>query len=630
MNKIFLGVLIFLFFIFFPIPVFAKGEFTSSYQVSYDVFEDGQTEVIENITLKNLTDKFYPSSFTLTIAATQLTDVEAYDADSTLETVVENMGKKSQITVKFIKQFSGKGKEYKWTLKFKSKDFAQKVGNVWQISVPKINQVEDVDKYQLHLLVPVSFGEPTVLLPTPNRQIENAGKLQLTFGKAELQDVGVLAYFGDHQMIDFTLKYNLENKTILPKTFAVGLPADSQYQKVMISAITPKPEDVSYDGDGNIIAFFRLDRRQTIQAEVTGSAKLFATPRHNITLSEEQKKIYLKPQKYWESESPQLKARLDEIVSKEITVDMERMEKIHRFVSSNLQFDSSRLTETGAVRLGALTVISNPQKALGIEFSDLTVALARSANIPTRQVLGVGISNNHDLRPLSFQGKKMHSWVEYFDQDKGWLPTDPTWENTSGGIDYFTKPDLAHFSIVRRGVSSTLPEPPSDVETTVIEKEFDPQGVISLKIDIPDIQYASFPSKLKIRVENTGNTYIPPSKLSLSAGTLQFVQKGSDEMTKNLSFDLAEIPPYGVEEFEYGVKTGTISLSYEDDILFGVNDQIISKKVIVKPFYTSTPLIFAVVSATLLILAVYILVLGLHLRISQSGITFTLEHRKKR
>lgn len=631
-KKLLFFVLSFFIFLVSASPALAKGEFLSSYNVTYDVSENGETFVTEDITLKNQTDKFYPSSFSLTIAATNITDLEAYDTDSVLETKLDNQGKKSLITVKFTKQFSGKGKEYKWTLKFKSKDFAQKTGKIWQVTVPRINQVEEVEGYNLNLLVPISFGEPTVLIPDPRRQIENAGKLQLTYNKDNLKDLGVLAYFGDNQLLEFKLNYNLENTTILPKEEAITLPPDTQYQQVLIENINPKPENVTFDEEGNVLAMFRLERKQQLNIEVTGLAKLQATPQKNLVLSDEQKKLFTGQDRFWETQNALILNRLAEIVPDQNLGVKEKMEKLHRYVSSNFQFDSTRINEQNFDRLGALTSLANPEKLLSAEFTDLLVTFARTAGISSRRVIGVGIRENPDIRPLSYQGTKLHSWVEYFDDKSGWVAVDPTWENTTGGVDYFTKPDLSHFAIARHGLTSTGRTLPTEAEINLVERDFTPKKDLKLVIEGSSELYASFPSRVKVKIQNSGNSAYPRSEINLAASTLEFIGK-DQKSAGQVVFNIPEIPPSGILEFEYGLKTGPISSSYSDQLSLTVGSFRVVKNVTVKPFYASTPLIFAVSAAVLLILAVYILVLGLHLRISESGITFTppapRKHKKK-
>ena len=75
-----LGLVVFLLFFFLiPLNVFAENEFSTSYDVSYNIGESGIADVTQKITLKNLTDKFYADNFIFSVGSTDLTDVSASD-----------------------------------------------------------------------------------------------------------------------------------------------------------------------------------------------------------------------------------------------------------------------------------------------------------------------------------------------------------------------------------------------------------------------------------------------------------------------------------------------------------------------------------------------------------------------
>ena len=54
----------------------------------------------------------------------------------------------------------------------------------------------------------------------------------------------------------------------------------------------------------------------------------------------------------------------------------------------------------------------------------------------------------------------LHAWPEYWSEDEQlWRQVDPTWEKTSGGVDYWQHFDLNHVVFAINGVSSELPIP---------------------------------------------------------------------------------------------------------------------------------------------------------------------------
>ena len=608
-NKLILLLLLVTGFLLQINVAYAEGEFASSYDISYDVDPSGLASVTEKIILRNLTDRYYASRLNLSIGATQISDVAASDSQGPLDTQSRKEGKKTSITVNFNQQVAGKDKEYAFTLKFKSRDFVQVQGKTWQVTIPKVTPASELDKSSLTLTVPVSFNDPTSISPEPAKQFESGGRLNYVFSGSQLRESGVVANFGSNQVLDFNLGYSLTNSGFLPKVMEVPIPSDGSYQQVLINSITPKPENVYYDADGNSIAQFRLERGQTIQVKVSGLVNLLIKRRTPApVLSGQQQVEYTKAQRYWEKSSPQLLARLAEIFrGQNVQTNQEKARLIDRYVVSTLSYDRTRLQSNDFERLGALTALNNPQRALCSEFSDLFIALARAADIPARQLIGYAYSANTDIRPLSLQSNSvLHSWVEYYDPRMGWVMVDPTWENTTGGVDYFSKFDLSHFVLLTRGVSSTSPNPPNSVQVNFSESQLNPTSDTVLSLDAPEQMFANLPAALKVRIENRGNSATDSLPLTLSSSKLDI--KGPK------SFNAPRIPPGGKLEYEFSVQAQSLWSSYDDILQLRLGDKALDKKVTVKPFFAYRFFTAGLVAVALITVAAYLGVVFLHVK----------------
>jgi hypothetical protein len=144
----------------------------------------------------------------------------------------------------------------------------------------------------------------------------------------------------------------------------------------------------------------------------------------------------------------------------ELANQLKTPKAIYDYVSQNLQYDSSRV-QPNIQRMGAVAALENPTQAICMEFTDLFITIARAAGIPAREVNGYAYTEKPDLQPLGLVADVLHSWPEYYDHEKGvWIPIDPTWGSTTGGVDFFNKLDLRHFAFVIHGASATQPYPP--------------------------------------------------------------------------------------------------------------------------------------------------------------------------
>src|SRR3989344_126295 len=582
----------------------AEGdEFATSYDVIYDVTEDGSTLVTEKISLKNLTSESYADQFRLIIGATQISDIKASDEGGTMETSSKTEDSSTTIDVKFNQQVAGLGKSLNWTLQFRSKDFAEKIGKVWEVRAPKISSNKNLEKYNLTISVPQSFGDPTLITPIPKTQTSSNGRMFLVFEKNQITQAGVSASFGQNQLFDFDLSYHLENTNLVPILTNIALPPDSAFQDVIYQRLEPKPINVTLDDDGNYLAWYRLTRGQKLDIKLIGSAKLYTNSKvKNPVLSEELRKKYTQSDKYWEKDNPLILERVKEVLGDDASLDStEKARKIFLYVVGALKYDSSRLTDN-IERFGAVTALNNPKSAVCMEFTDLFIAMARSAGIPARELDGYAYTANTKLRPVSLSKDVLHAWPEYWDEKKGWVMVDPTWENTTGGVDYFSKLDLNHFVFTIKGSSSSSPAPAGsyknlgqnghDVKVTLSDVDFLGKPQLDINVDTKEPIYAGLPGRIKVTITNLGNAVYPSANISISASKL--VIQNADSIISG------PIPPFGKAEFEFSIGTKSLFDSYNDQIEVSIGDQKFSKDVVIKPFiiFQTAPLIgFSIIGA---------------------------------
>ncbi|MBI2337745.1 hypothetical protein HYU95_01035 [Candidatus Daviesbacteria bacterium] len=622
-NRIFTAS-IFLFLLILPQRVYAisdqpsaKAGFATSYDVLYDVNESGITTVTEKVTLKNLTSEYYANQFKLTTGATQISDIKATDPGGALEVTQEQKDTTTTIGVKFNQQVAGLGKTLPWVISFKSKDFAEKSGKVWEVRVPKVSSTSNLESYNLTLAVPQSFGEPSLISPIPKSQTISAGKIFLTFEKDQLLNSGISANFGNIQLFDFDLSYHLENNNWMPILTSIALPPDTSFQDVIYQRIEPSPLNVTVDNDGNYLAWFKLNRGQKLDVKAIGSAKLYTNSKvKNPFLDESLKKKYTESNKYWEKDNPQIINKLNEILGDSVTADAETKARlIFRFVVNYLKYDPSRLKDSNIERLGAVTALANPDSAVCMEFTDLFIALARTAGIPARELDGYAYTSNTALRPLSLTKDILHAWPEYWDERRGWVMVDPTWENTTGGVDYFSKLDLNHFVFVIKGFSSSEPiaagsykytgQDSRDVQVALSEIDFLGHPQIDVQIDVPNPFMSGLPGIVKLKIKNTGNAVYPSVPLTIAAEKLLILN--SEGQNSGL------IPPFGVSEFSFNTRTKSLLNSYSDQIYVLLGSQKFTKDIVIGPFllFQTMPIMIGVVGA--LMFLIYLTVLGIHI-----------------
>ncbi len=427
-------------------PVFADENFDISLSSTYIIQESGNTTVQQRFDLVNKKPTLYAKQYALEIGATKLRNVKVFDEKGAIPANVVTSANKTSIGITFDDKVVGEGKKRSFTIQFDTADTALVSGNVLEVYIPKLSTTSTYSKYQVVLKVPVKFGSPARVTPAHYAIQQSGTYTVLNFG--ELGDQSVAALFGEKQIFEFTLRYILENPTGSAGVIQIALPPDTQYQKVYYHSLDPAPKDIERDKDGNWIATYEIAAEKDVDVYLTGQATVQLEPLEGFPLSAPPKPL-LESQKYWEIHDAKIT---------ELAQTYKTPKDIYNYVVNSLTYNYNKIDAVQVERLGALGAIAEPTNAACQEFTDLFIAVSRAAGIPARRATGYAYTANDKLRPLELVSDVLHAWPEYFDYTtQRWVPIDPTWGNTTGGVNYFDQFDFNHLVFTINGHSSTLP-----------------------------------------------------------------------------------------------------------------------------------------------------------------------------
>ncbi len=568
MKTFFVTVLFFLFsFFFFPKLVSASENFLTTYDVSYNVLQNGISQTSFKVILTNTEDRYYVSSYAISLGFQTLNNLKAWDSDGQIIPKISKTENGNKIDLTFNKRVVGKGNTLVFNLTFDTPDIAKKQGNIWEINIPGIANQNEFQDFNVHLRVPDNFRNPIYTKPF---QTKNT----LDFNKYNLGKSGISLAFGGNQFYRFSLSYHLKNRQIFPVKSEIALPPNTNYQDVVIEDIIPKPLNVKEDKDGNWLAEFYLFPSQRIDVLVKGRAAVSLSPKEEIISAYEYQQ-YLKEVPYWEK---------DEKI-KELAKTLKTPREIYDYVVKTLTYDFSRVTENKP-RLGAKAVLQNPSSAVCLEFTDLFIALSRAAGIPAREVDGFAYTEDERQRPLSLVKDILHAWPEYYDNDrKAWIMVDPTWGNTTDGIDYFDTFDFDHLTFIIKGLDSRYPIPPGgykladssdkpDVNVEFLDNFTPPFTSYQVELDLPQKVFSLLPVKGNVVIKNKGNTVFSPKKLLIQ----------SNLRIKNNDILLPDIPPYGNLTIPLVFEENSFLTNKDAVVTIVVGEKAIQKAVKISPF----------------------------------------------
>src|SRR3990170_1974372 len=255
MKKAFYAFLIFLLFFFsFVTKVWAQKNFSTDYNVTYSVSSDANTNVNLSGVLTNLTDKYYASSYSVTVGFTDIKNLKASDSEGSITSKITKKAKGSIIFLNFNKNVVGLNNKLNFNISFDTFEVAQNFNNTWDINIPGISSENDFSSFNVTVNYPEVLGKPTFIKPVLLNQTASKANNKLFFTKQDLGNSGISIAFGNFQIYNLDLKYHLENKNLFPISTEIALPPNTNYQDVAIDNIIPKPVNVRVDKDGNWLA----------------------------------------------------------------------------------------------------------------------------------------------------------------------------------------------------------------------------------------------------------------------------------------------------------------------------------------------------------------------------------------
>lgn len=549
----------YLLLITYPHIAQAQQEFIAGYDTSYTIGINGSGEVSHDITLTNNFSTIYATSYSLFLEGKAPEEIQAVEGEKALDVQTTQEGDKIKITVTFPEAVVGKNKSRLFTIKYKIPRLAIQNGQVWDLTVPKLASPEAINDYKLTLRVPKSFGNPAYISPEPKERIAQESHQGFIFQKDDLVKAGVVAAFGQSQVFSFSLAYHLQNPHIGPGETEIALVPDTAFQRVYYEKLTPKPEKIKVDADGNWLATYRLNARENLDVSLKGHVQIFAQPQEFYPKVNPSETLhYLTESEFWQISDPQIKT---------IARSLKEPRAIYDFVTRTLGYDYSRVRE-GVQRLGAKGALQNPQSAICMEFTDLFIALSRAAGIPSREVNGYAYTENPEIQPLSLVADVLHAWPEYWDEKADvWKPVDPTWGNTTGGVDFFDKFDLAHITFAIHGSDPKYPapagsyklasNPQKDVEVNFSSLPKARASHPKIEADFSGSLLPFRPGTLNIKISNPGPTALYKKAVNI---------KGKDVSIEEREHYIAFLAPFEEATITVPVKASLFPKSGQGEV----------------------------------------------------------------
>lgn len=295
------------------------------------------------------------------------------------------------------------------------------------------------------------------------------GRQRAVFSNAEYAEPVVAASFINDVTSEVSQSRHLRNRSLWPSTKTLIIPPDLHGQRVYVDDISPRPDKISVDPDGNVVAEYRLWPLQSINAT------------YRATVAARQLRYDFRKAKPT-AETPESLSRLTAgntiwttqgeagkkaatLIDSENTA-WENTVAILDFVKKEIE------TEDSQERRPADEVLS-AQAGNKLEKADLLIAMLRSQGIPSRLLIGhtypaAGYDNDSQLTP----------WAEAYIAGSGWATLDEGWSGLFKSRGYNPADRVALAVFGDENINGTTPAElvgsAGDFSATIIDSDLPP------------------------------------------------------------------------------------------------------------------------------------------------------------
>ena len=552
----------------FPSKVLGIVKFSTDFQNYYRVDPNGNTHVSFLINQKNNLSVVYATDFGLNINETKVSNVKVTDEGTFVIPEIVKTLNQTTISFPFAHKVVGKDKVHSFSIEYDTTDIANKFGNTWQVNIPRLETDENISSRVVVLTVPENFPSPAYIDPKP----DSINKNTYYFSGSNLGNKTISAVFGQTQYYKGNISYHLVNESKSIITTEIALPPDTAYQTVYYEKLDPKPIEVFADEDGNYLAKYSLEPSSEVKIILDLYIKLNFIPKANNQPPTDK---YLLANDIWNFDNG--------VFSTPEMKNLTTPKAIYDYVVDKMQYDFEKVNRQKSQRTPAAESLINSHSAICTDFANVFVSLARKAGIPSRELQGYAISENPDLKPVSLTQDVLHSWPEYFNNNTNtWVQIDPTWSNTTRGVDYFNKLDFNHIVFAIHGVNPEYPIPAGGYKYK-LEKTKDISIEPTNAISFPDSNFVLTQGtqegdKINIEVTNT-------SGVSYSGNTIteknQFVYEKEQLIT---------VPPFGTTKLTINITNRPLINQKNTKVIIYINGTRFEQSITVKPTVSSLAL----------------------------------------
>lgn len=447
-----------------------RHDFDITHQTEIDPEDPAQTQVTHTVTVTNRTEEAL-NSLELAVPAATLEGLEvtsAGEVEYTAELSRVRSGNRpfhlQVVSLQFDDAATGADESWDFTVRYTAPELVRTASRSAAMLLPALDGGIGAD-WQWQLRIPRDW--PGINYDPPVHSLSLAGShREFMFRGEDINSSLFGVSFAETAIYELTQQTQLHNRALWPQTKQLLLPGDTHQQTAYLAAISPEPQRLYTDQDGNTIAAYRLRPWQSLDIEARWRLKVDQL-RYDPAEAGDMADIPEALEEYtigdddWPTQTA-----IGEQATRLIEPDADawgNVRQLHDYVQSDFELDPQSPTDADTETVFETKAGTNRQIA------DVLVTMLRSQGIPARAIAG-----GRQLMSSAPGVAADHTWVEAYVAGLGWVTLDPLWSHAFGSFGYSSFDHLA-FSIISQQEQRRDYELPSAADMDITTAEAMPQ-----------------------------------------------------------------------------------------------------------------------------------------------------------
>lgn len=493
--------------------------------ISYSLFQSGDLKTDLKFTIEN--NSIIPTVvnyYTISLPYSNVSNLAVIYKGRKLERSIHKQSVGSDVVVNFDSAVIPVNSQLTFTASFSTAEFIDVSKEVAYLSFP--NTFPDISVNSVVINLPsdwASVAWASGLIKS--NQVKDKNRI-IEFRSPTEEYLNLV--LGETLSYGFRIDKVLTNADTQEKFFDVSLPPWNENQRVLFSNISPPPNLVTEDKEGNTTFSYLVKKGQSLKVSIEGEIMLIEG---SSKLDIEKLGEYLIISGYWklDNDSEYVRAALflknkglninsTEGAFNDLKSEKERelfVKEVYNYVIERFKpAQASESSQENPLRAGASQALKKEGGAVPEDYVDLLISILRHFGVPSRMVVGY-VPESAGYKAAGF----FHSWLEYWDQDgQRWKTLDPALDD-SAEASLYNKPLGDHITLLQRGNNSILPKLTyfSDSEFIITNTLSQMDEHVNAQIDLL-VNSAKLTSKYiqaDLKVTNTGNVPVKVSNLKL-------------------------------------------------------------------------------------------------------------------